>query len=82
MELNELDRHVLIHTLTGSNPNGAAYRNYYAAGAKHHAASSLKKLCDAGLMRKSGEIPGGYGLYYNCTEAGAAAVGLSLPDEA
>lgn len=82
MELNEQDRHVLVHTLTGSNRDGNVYRNYFAAGPGHHDEPSLNRLCDAGLMRRGRKFNDGQDQYFHCTEAGAAAVGLGLPQDA
>ncbi|HEX5520399.1 MAG TPA: hypothetical protein VFX29_01840 [Longimicrobiaceae bacterium] len=79
MELSENERHVLIHTLTGSHPNGKVYRNYYAAGPGHHSEQHLGRLCDLGLMRRGRTFNDGQDQYYHCTQAGAAAVGLALP---
>lgn len=82
MELNNEERHVLIHTLTGSNADGKVYRNYFAAGHGHHDELSLNRLCDAGLMRRGRKFNKGRDQYYHCTEAGADAVGLELPHDA
>ena len=76
MELNEQDRNVLVHTLTGSNDQGV-YRNWFAATADHHYMDSIKRLTAAGLMRRGKKYCDGF--YYHCTALGAAAVGLRLP---
>lgn len=82
MELTKQDRHVLIHTLTGSNTDGNVYRNYFAAGPGHHDGPSLDRLCAGGLMRRGRKFNDGQDQYFHCTEAGADAVGLELPHDA
>jgi hypothetical protein len=77
MKLNEQDRDVLTHTLTGSSRDGKVYRNYFAARPDE---PSLNRLCDAGFMRRGRKFDDCQ--YFHCTEAGAAAVGLRLPQDA
>ena len=82
MELNNEERHVLMHTLTGSSRDGKVYRNYFAAGPGHHDEKHLHRLCDLGLMKRGRKFNEGRDQYYHCTESGAAVVGLALPTDA
>jgi|GEM_PF-1482220 len=76
--LTDLQKHVLIHTLTGSSQNGEVYRNYFAACEGHHDMQALTELVASGLMRR-GNAYDKDGHYYHCTQAGAEAVSLHLP---
>lgn len=79
--LTEGEKHVLVHSLTGSG-DGEVYRNYFAAERGHHDMPHLQRLLALGLMTKGRSYSEDHqGYYYHCTEAGAAAVGLHLPKD-
>jgi hypothetical protein len=78
MELTEKQKHVMTHTLTGSNGKARSHRNFFAASKGHHSMSELETLVNSGFMIV-GEKYGENGNYYHCTESGAKAVGLKLP---
>lgn len=78
-EVDEHERQVLRHTLTGSSGTDEVYRNYFAASAGHFDLPTLERLISAKLMRRGKPISGDAGHYYHCTAAGAKAVGLHLP---
>lgn len=80
IELTEREKKVLMHTLTGSSGKRKSYRNYYAASKGHHSMQELEQLVEKGAMVRGHEY-GDEGHYYHCTEAGATAVGLSLPKD-
>jgi hypothetical protein len=79
IDLSEEERRVLVHALTGSYPDGKVCRNFYAASTGHHWARELNRLVAEKLMRVGNKY-GKDGNYYHCTAAGAAAVGLRLPE--
>ena len=78
MQLNDTERHILIHTLTGSRHDGEVYRNFYAASAGHDNSPALHGLVEKGLMVRGKPYEDGF--YYHCTEAGAAAIKVRLPE--
>lgn len=81
MELSERHRDVLRHTLTGSGRTDEVYRNYFAADPSHHGWVTLRELVAAGLMVEGERVRGQPYIYFHCTKAGAAAVGLHLVPE-
>lgn len=81
MKLNEGEKHVLVHALTGSNDDRKVYRNHFAAGPGHHDAEHIERLVEAGLMIAGAIFNDNGSRYFHCTKAGARAVGLSLPHD-
>ena len=78
LDLTAAEKHVLVHTLTGSSRAGTVYRNFFAAHPGHADMASIERLVAAGLMiagRKFDED----GCYFHCTRAGAAVINLHLP---
>ena len=75
LELNESERRVLVHALTGSSGK-SVYRNWYAASDEHHAASEIKSLVNKGFMR-AGRKFANSGQYYHVTAKGMEVVGLA-----
>jgi surface antigen len=85
--LTEQEKHILIHCLTGSNRDRKVYRNRFAADDNHSDINAIKELIAMGLMSAGSkigdtqeDIDANY-RYYRCTEYGAAAVGLRLPED-
>lgn len=81
--VNEEERRIIVHALTGGRPVAQAFRNYYAvhremAGHLMKDGQPLMSLVQRGFLVKS-DRPSGACLYYHVTTAGAAAVGLTLP---
>ena len=85
MDLNEHEKRVVSHSLTGSNRSGKVYRNYYLAGPGHHSWTALQSLVEKGAMtegrRVARNFPEPQSVYFHATEAGAYAVGLCLPHD-
>lgn len=74
------ERNVLRHTLTGSSGTNKVYRNYFAASPGHADMPTIERLVLRGLMYMGAEIPAQSGRYYHCTEKGAHAVGLKVQE--
>lgn len=79
LPLTEGEKHVLVHSLTGSG-DGKVYRNYFAASPGHDDLPHIRRLLARGFMVKGRCYSNdGQSYYYHCTAAGAAAIGLQLP---
>ena len=75
--IDEHERHMLVHTLTGSEPGGQ--RNWWAAGI--HDRTDYPRLCGLvrkGLMERGLDFMGGNEpcVYFHATVDGARLVGL------
>lgn len=79
-ELTDEEAHVLTHTLTGSNGE-KPYRNYFAANERNLYLPAINSLIERGLMQPGAKAEATEIMYFHCTSAGAAAVGLSLPQD-
>lgn len=80
LDLTEAEKHVLVHTLTGSNRTRNVYRNFFAAGPEHHDMASIEHLVALRLMIAGRKFDDGR-CYFHCTIAGAEAVGLHIPSD-
>jgi hypothetical protein len=74
------ERKVLRHALTGSTGTDEVYRNYFAAGPGHSDLTTIERLVLRGLMYVGNNVPGAGSSYYHCTAKGARAVGLRVQE--
>lgn len=80
--MNDKQREILTHSLGISGRKKKAYRNHFCAAIGSPDEAACITCVDAGWMRAGRTINTDTARYYLVTDAGAAAVGSKLPDEA
>ena len=79
--LTKDERTLLLHTLCGLEHNKPSYRNRYAAYPLSGPDEVIRSLVLRGLMEPTPGVDVHGLLTYRATEAGAAAVGKTLPKD-
>lgn len=79
--LTKEERELLLHTLCGLNHDRPSYRNRYSVYPISDPHEVIKRLVSRGMMERVALV-GDHGLLsYRATDAGAAAVGKTLPKD-